>query len=224
MLASFLSVSLFAQRTLKELSFKNCHNSEFFRTVKNNTRVLKYTSDNGSVLEIGDTLVIGTPNGSITATAAAGGGSGSFGVARASSRTKSHFSTIVMGKPAGFGNIVNMMAGEAPSNASYDMQGEVVVIASITAYHKGSRKKPLAVSVLLGEPNGRAFGINKYMSASNYEKSVLNGELKSLNAPLTRNEAIAKLKESKELLDLGLMDNAEYEQLKKELAPIIMNK
>ncbi|MGQ7869586.1 hypothetical protein [Sunxiuqinia sp. sy24] len=35
-------------------------------------------------------------------------------------------------------------------------------------------------------------------------------------------EAIAKLKESKDLLDLGLMEEADYEKVKAELAPVIM--
>ncbi|WP_430974472.1 hypothetical protein [Sunxiuqinia rutila] len=34
--------------------------------------------------------------------------------------------------------------------------------------------------------------------------------------------AIAKLKEAKDLLDLGLMEEADYEKVKAELAPVIM--
>lgn len=103
------------------------------------------------------------------------------------------------------------------------MQGEIVVISELKVSHKGSRKKPLALQILLGEPNGRAFGINKYMSVTDYEKAVLAGEIKSINAPLTREEAIAKLKESKDLLDLGIIEEEEYEILKAELTPIIIN-
>jgi len=61
------------------------------------------------------------------------------------------------------------------------------------------------------------------MSVTDYEKSVLAGEIASLNAPLNRGEAIAKLKESKELLDLGVIEAADYETLKAELTPIIIN-
>ena len=50
------------------------------------------------------------------------------------------------------------------------------------------------------------------------------GELKNPNAPLTRKEAIAKLKESKDLLDLGMLTQEEFDALRKELTPIIMNK
>lgn len=219
---SFCVFNSFAQKAqLDELTFDDCQNSAFFQKVKNNTNVLRYTAADGSLLEIGDTLVIGVPSGSITATTAVGAGN-TVGVAKARSRTKSSFTTIIMGRPAGFGSIMNAMAGEAPENAGANMQGEIVVISEMKVSHKGSRKKPLALTILLGEPNGRAFGINKYMSVVDYEKSVLGGEIRSLNAPMTRDEAISKLKESKELLDLGLMEQSEYDKIKQELTPVIM--
>jgi hypothetical protein len=62
----------------------------------------------------------------------------------------------------------------------------------------------------------------KYLTA--YAIAFELGELINPNAPLTRAQAIAKLKESKDLLDLGLFTQEEYDELKKELTPIIMNK
>jgi hypothetical protein len=41
---------------------------------------------------------------------------------------------------------------------------------------------------------------------------------------MTRDEAIAKLKETKDLLDLGLVKQEDYDKLKAELTPIIINK
>lgn len=41
---------------------------------------------------------------------------------------------------------------------------------------------------------------------------------------MTREEAIAKLKETKDLLDLGLVKQEDYDKLKTELTPIIINK
>jgi len=55
----------------------------------------------------------------------------------------------------------------------------------------------------------------------NLEKAILLGEIISPNAPMTRAEAIAKLKESKELLDLEIISQEEYDNLKVELTPII---
>lgn len=219
----FTTISSFAQNQLEELTFEDCQNSSVFEKINNNTEILKYTTASGAVLEIGDTLVIGVPSGSITSTTTVGAGN-TVGAAKARSRTQNSFTTIIMGRPAGFGSVMNAMAGEAPENASANMQGEIVVISEMKVSHKGSKKKPLQLTVLLGEPNGRAFGINKYMSVVDYEKSVLAGEIKSLHAPMTREEAIAKLKESKDLFDLGLLKQAEYDKIKNDLTPIIMAK
>jgi hypothetical protein len=41
---------------------------------------------------------------------------------------------------------------------------------------------------------------------------------------MTREDAIAKLKETKELLDLGMVKQDDYDKLKMELTPIIINK
>ena len=41
---------------------------------------------------------------------------------------------------------------------------------------------------------------------------------------MTRDEAISKLKETKDLLDLGLVQQVDYDKLKAELTPIIISK
>ena len=41
---------------------------------------------------------------------------------------------------------------------------------------------------------------------------------------MTREQAIAKLKETKDLMDLGLIGEDEYNKLKNDLTTIIMNK
>ena len=44
------------------------------------------------------------------------------------------------------------------------------------------------------------------------------------NSPMSREEAIAKLKEAKDLYDLELMGEADYLKIKEELTPLIMGK
>ena len=222
--AVLFSTSTFAQRHLEVLSYEETQKAEVFQNVKDNTTLSGYIAADGSVLRVGDTLVIGVPSGSTTKTVAVGGSGEIFGAGSARSKTKSSFSTIIKGRPAGVGNIISIMNGEGKNMAGQEFQGEKVVIVEMEVNHKGSKKKPLALSILLGEPNGRAFGINKYLSVVDYEKAVLAGEIKSTNAPLTRAEAIAKLKESKDLFDLGLIEEAEYLEIKERLTPIIMEK
>lgn len=213
------TTTMFAQEQLEELSFKDSQNPDVFIKIDNNTEIGKYSAANGAVLTVGDTLIIGEPTGSTTSTTAINAGK-NIVVTGANSKTKSSFATIIMGKAMGVANILN--TGDQIT-ASAAMQGEIVVVARMRVFHKGSKKKPLRLQVLMGESNGRAFGLYKYMAVTDYEKAVLTGEIKSSNAPMTADEAIAKLKKSKELLDLGIIDEATYKKLKAELTPIILN-
>lgn len=54
----------------------------------------------------------------------------------------------------------------------------------------------------------------------NAEQAFETNELNSLG--MTRDKAIAKLKEQKELLDLGLITKEQFDKIKEELTPIIM--
>ena len=54
----------------------------------------------------------------------------------------------------------------------------------------------------------------------NAEEAMAVGELKSFG--MSRDEAIAKLKEQKDLLDLGMITKEQFEKTKAELTPIIM--
>lgn len=231
--AALISLQVHAQDDsfmLETLTYEECNTSSFFEQIRNGTQVAQYVSASGAVLNLGDTLVLGTPGGSrATSTGSVGaiGTSGNVAVGvSTSSRTnvKAQYATIIMGKPAGFGNVMNALGGEQASYASADRQGEIVIVSEMRVRHDGGRKKPLELMVLLGEPNGRAFGIYKYMSTSDYEASATQGEIKPLNAPLTRDEAIAKLKEAKDLFDLGLLSEEEYNKMKDELSPIILEK
>ena len=63
-------------------------------------------------------------------------------------------------------------------------------------------------------------GFTRYLY--DYETALSVGEIAS--DVLSRTEAIAKLKEAKDLLDLGMVTQEEFNALRKELTPIIMNK
>lgn len=55
-----------------------------------------------------------------------------------------------------------------------------------------------------------------------YEKALILGEVINPSAPMSRDEAIRKLKESKDLLDLGMITQVKYDSIKGALSPIIM--
>ena len=69
--------------------------------------------------------------------------------------------------------------------------------------------------------NHEATGLaQKYLTIN--VNSFSSGEVVNPNRLMTRKEAIDKLKESKDLLDLGIISQQEYDVIKKNLTPIIM--
>ncbi len=205
---------------IESMTYEQSQDINFFINVKNNTKIGEYTTQSGNSIKLGDTLILGKPtNQSSTSFGGSYGNSGRVG--SFSTTTRKEFQFIQMGRPSGFGAVMGAMGESGTQMAGIQFSGERVVVSEIKVYHQGSKKKPLNVVLVIGEINGRAFGINKYLSAMDTENAIELGELLLKNRKMTREEAIAKLKESKDLLDLEMMSQEEYDALKKELAPII---
>jgi hypothetical protein len=207
---------------LEKITFSQTQDIKFFEDVKNNTAVGTYELSDLNQIKVGDTLYLGLPSSieSFSSTRANAG----LGGTKLNSRTTNvaSFSQVQLGRPAGFGSIMSAMSGEAPLMAGQSLQNTITVVREIRLYHKGSKKKPLNVVLVLGEPNDRAFGANKYLSVLDTENAYQIGEIRLANRLMTREEAIAKLKEAKDLLDLGLMTQEDYDAIKEKMTPIIM--
>ena len=218
---AFSSFTLFSQKKyIESMSFEQSQDIDFFINVKNNTKLGEYITASGNSVKLGDTLIIGNPTSS-SATSSTYGGGNKIAYGRTKTRFNKEFEFIQLGRPAGLGVV---MSGQDTPMAGINLSKEVVLVKEMKTYHKGSKKKPLNVQIILGEINGRAFGINKYLSVMNTELAIESGEIFLKNRKMTRDEAIAKLKEAKELLDLEMMSQEDYDALRKELSPIIMNK
>ena len=218
---AFCSLNLFSQnKFIKSMSFEQSQDINFFKNVKNNTKLGEYITASGNSVKVGDTLIIGSPTSSYSTSNTVGGGT-NIGYGRTKTRYAKEFEFVQLGRPAGLGAI--MSGSEKPAMAGINLSQEVVLVKEMKTYHKGSKKKPLYVVIVLGEINGRAFGLNKYLSVMNTELAIESGEILLKNRKMTREEAIAKLREAKELLDLEMMSQEDYDALKKELSAIIMN-
>jgi hypothetical protein len=216
-----------AQKELDSLNFKNTQDINFFKTIKNRTLVKKYTTESGNVIKIGDTIVLGAPTSMEMSTKTLSGSYGRTargGVSKSRSTTKKTYEFIKMGRPAGFGSIMSSLNGDDAAMASNSLKNSIAVVTEIKAYHRGSKKKPLYLVMILGEVNGRAFGINKYLSVMDTELALESGEVLLKNRKKTRSEAIQELKDAKELLEIDMMTKEEFELLKKKLGPIIRSK
>ena len=219
---SFIFVN--AQENIELLTYENTQDIKFFSTVKSGTEVKEYITASKNSVKIGDTLILGSPTSQELSTRTYSGGYGpklTGGVAQSRSTAKKTYEFVQMGRPAGFGSIMSAMNGDAQAMADNSFKNTKVIVREIKTYHRGSKNKPLYVVMVLGEINGRAFGINKYLSVMDTELAIESQEVLLKNRKMTRDEAIAKLKEAKELVEIEMMTKDEFEELKKELTPII---
>jgi hypothetical protein len=219
--------NLSAQREIDSLTYENTQNIEFFKNIKNRTLVKKYRTINDNVIRIGDTVVLGNPTNQELSSKTYTGSYGNRargGISKTRSTTKKTYEFVKMGRPAGFGSIMTAMNGDAQVMASNSLKNTTAIVTEIKAHHRGSKKKPLYLIMVLGEMNGKAFGINKYLSVMDTELAIESGEILLKNRKMTREEAILELKEAKELMEIDMMNKDEFEKLKKKLRPIIMKK
>lgn len=228
LLILFIVTNINAQKKeLDLLTYENTQDINFFRQIKSNTKIKKYITVNENAVQIGDTLILGNPTSVETNSRTIGGSYGNkgrIGAANTRSTSTKTYEFIKMGRPAGFGSIMAAMNGEAQAMASNRLKNTKVVVSEMKVYHRGSKKKPLYVVMVLGEINGRAFGVNKYLSVMDSELAIESGEVLLKNRKMTRDEAISKLREAKELMEIEMMSKEDFEKLKKELAPIILKK
>ncbi|WP_218598360.1 hypothetical protein [Polaribacter sp. NJDZ03] len=221
-----VTTNLNAQKEIDSLTYENTQDINFFKDIKNRTLVKKYKTINNNVIKIGDTIILGYPTSQEFSSKTYSGSYGNKargGISSTRSTAKKTYEFIKMGRPAGFGSVMSSLNGDAETMASNSLKNTKAIVEEIKAYHQGSKKKPLYLVMVLGEMNGKAFGINKYLSVMNTELAIESGEVLLKNRKMTRDEAIAKLREGKELMEIEMMTKEEFEKLKKELGPIIRN-
>ena len=150
------------------------------------------TLKDGSTISIGQSLALG-------ATA---------------NQASDRYQTVFHGK---FPSVANQLAGVIPQLANTTHQGMTYVVSRIKIY-RSFGKITLNVEMVDPELDMGVFGKAHVWGTG---LSIEKGEIVNPNAPLTRAQAIAKLKEAKDLLDLDLMSQAEYDVIKAEVTSTI---
>lgn len=154
-----------------------------------------YESQNG-IISIGDTLLLGTPNG----------------------KTSDTYAYVYPYTIEGMAAMGALGSPVYPLNSRVYEDKEIIVTGIRTVGGKKGRKIQIEFST-----NNKAFGSIKHITVLDGRESIRINEIYKKGF-LTRDQAIAKLKESKELLDLGIMTQEDYDKLKTELTPIITGK
>ena len=199
------------------LTYEQANTIEFSKDIKNFTKLKSYKTKFGTVIKVGDTLTLGKAK---------------------KNKDKYYFDDC-------YSYIVN---GKRRGNKQDDYEflphhfsEDKVVVLSIFATHAcsdeyklwNSRKSlPLYVSLYVKNPR-KGYKSGSFLSTIanssfrtivDIDKALEFNEVVNSNRPLTRSEAITKLKESKDLYELGLLSEKEYDSLREKLTPIIMKK
>lgn len=176
------------------LTYEQANDVSIASNYSNGDEISSYTLSDGSVLSKGSELLFGSP------------------INNSKTYTRILFGYYSLAKA--------LMATPQPMPSSW--QGSSLVVDRITVQHKKmSKNSPLNIFVYAQDPNlSSALGANN-RTIIDIEMAISTGEVVNPNAALTREQAIAKLKEAKDLVDLGLMTQEDYDKLKAELTPII---
>lgn len=177
----------------QHMTYEDTQNIEIAREISNNSDLTSYVSSHGTTLKIGDRLIFGKP-----------------------STNTNQYTCCWFGKVTTASVLVS-----SPIPLAGSFQAEEVVVDRIAVYRsKMNKNTPLMVAVYVSNPNAPAMAKNR--TIFDYEKAIQLYEVINPNQPMSRDEAIAKLKEAKDLLDLGIIDQKKYDSLKAAYTPLII--
>jgi len=120
--------------------------------------------------------------------------------------------TIKLGKPSGNDHFLYIQ--QSGLYVAPWLAGKDVIVTQIKSY--GNQKKGYILFVQF-----KGYGLAPVFIQ--YDNALETGEVLSKNTSLSKQQAIAKLKEAKELLDLNLITIEKYDSIKCNLTPLIMN-
>ena len=144
------------------------------------------------VFKIGASLLLGTPS---------------------DSNINSDFKFVAVGKYT----VMGAMAPVFMSNSDSNLE---VIIDKIKIY-KPSMGQPSKIVIDFKRKDGASIAMGKLGNVFDLSRAISLGEIINPNRPMNRQEAIAKLKEAKDLLELDMMSQEEFDALKVKLTPII---
>jgi len=185
---------VFGQRSLTSSEAKDLEITTGFR---NGDEILEFTLEDGNVIKKGSEFIIGTPLNPTTFT----------------------YTRIYVGY---YNLFSELLSPSIVLNSSF--KGTKVVVETLKVNRqKLKRKSELMILAYVYDPAMSSLFGEKRRTIIDLELALSTGEVVNPNQKMTREQAIGKLKESKDLLDLGLLTQEEYDKIKSELTPIIMN-
>ena len=201
----FVNVFVYSQKksaidTLKLENFKLEDLAEY----KNKIVVGALIFEDKSIIEKGSKLIVGQPSNPANV-------NNNIYNGMKVANTSIDFTYIFVDRFSIFGS----MAAVALSSS---WKGTEIIVDEIIIYKSG---KTFSLVVNFLKSDGTNVGMGKYGNIRSLLETLKNGEIENPNRGMTREEAIKKLKESKDLLDLEMMTLEDYNKIKEKLTPII---
>lgn len=198
-IGSVFCINIYAQDTLTQQQAQNIETAQNF---KNGQKFKVFVLKDSSALLIGDTLSIGDMASNTSTTSNLLG----------TTMTRNVYTTVWAGT---FSD--NVKYGIHPLQQGW--KGRKFVIQEIEVRHTGlSKKSQVAVYA-----TAKTVGDPKTLYTLSLDYGIESGEVINPKGKMTKPVALGKLKEAKELLDLGLLNQSQYDSLKNILSPIILN-
>ena len=163
--------------------------------------------EDGSIIKNGSELIVGVPSNNMNVNNNVYNGV-------KTSATSIDFTYLMVNKYS----TMNLLAPIYFNNTD---TGTEIIVERIRIYRVG---KKVSAVVDFTKKDGTNTGFGKFGSCLSLSEAIKKGELTNPNAPMTRAEAIAKLKEAKDLMEIDMISVEEFEALKAELKPIIMKR
>ncbi len=195
-LFNLVSMVSFSQKEVSDtLDFNRIKEDGYLKNYKTNHQFLAMKMLDGSLIKAGDEITIGRPSSTNTIAQK------NVGLTSGSISAVSAFNFLTIGRVG-----LSVMGGMQYLPSSFT--------------NRKVRVKEIKKGWTIYEfsEGGNVGTIMNVLDAVN------TGEIINPNAAMTREQAIAKLKEAKDLVDLGMMSKEEFEKMKTELAKIIQQK
>ena len=196
-----------AQKKLKEtdtINLKTVTVEQLKKKFKNGFETQVLILEDGSVIQKGSDLIVGFPSNNMNVNTNVYNG-------QKVAPTTVDFTYLMIGR-------YSTMAVLSAVYFGSDFSDTEIVVEKIKIFRSG---KTITAFVDFTKKDGTNTAMGKYGSILGFTTALNKGEIINPNRPMNRKEAIAKLKEAKDLLELEMMSQDEYDTLKAELAPII---
>ena len=205
-LTILLACSLAINSLAQSITYDETRNPEFVKSSRNNIQYEKYVAKDGTTLMRGSKLKAGEPSDDRLVSV-------QTSQIRNKVVTDKEFSHYFEGRQKVVDGFQTGIKKMKPAGRNEDL----VIIDIEAVKGRGAQSGRILIQI-----TAMVEGTNHYRTIKDLETAIEMGEIINPLRPMTRDEAIAKLKEAKDLMDLGVISEADYNKLREELTPIIM--